>query len=82
MPYRNPVASNDGVPSCFLPSTSHYNVTWFANDRTDDRAIGADDVARLRLVFGKLRFQMIADKIYRFRMAAPFQTATKPLRGG
>jgi hypothetical protein len=29
------------------------------------RAFGADDVARLRLVFRKLRFQMIADKYIR-----------------
>jgi hypothetical protein len=27
------------------------------------RAFGADDVARLRLVFRKLRFQMIADTV-------------------
>jgi hypothetical protein len=32
------------------------------DDRTDDRAFGADDVAPLGPKFRKLRFQMIADK--------------------
>jgi hypothetical protein len=31
------------------------------DDRTDDRAFGADDVAPLGPKFRKLRFQMIAD---------------------
>ena len=33
------------------------------DDRTDDRAFGADDVAPLGPKFRKLRFQMIADTI-------------------
>ncbi len=31
----------------FPPSKSHYNVSPASDDRTDDRAFGADDVARL-----------------------------------
>ncbi|HEX2138415.1 MAG TPA: hypothetical protein VHG33_01760, partial [Woeseiaceae bacterium] len=53
-----PRRSNGGVPLRFPPFRSHYNA---ADDRTDDCAFGADDVARLRPAFRKLRFQMIAD---------------------
>ena len=55
-----PRRSNGGVPSRFPPFRSHYNA---ADDRTDDCAFGADDVARLRPAFRKLRFQMIADTV-------------------
>lgn len=40
-----PRRSNDGVLSCFPPSTSHYTVCRLADDRINDRAFGADDVA-------------------------------------
>jgi hypothetical protein len=42
-----PRRSNDGVPSCFPPSTSHYTVCRLADDRINDRVFAADDVTRL-----------------------------------
>ena len=57
-----PRRSNGGVPLRFPPFRSHYNA---ADDRTDDCAFGADDVACLRPAFRKVRFQMIADNVDR-----------------
>src|ERR1035437_1491302 len=58
---RNPVALTAGVlhfpalPATITPCSR------LVDDRTDDRAFGADDVAPLGPKFRKLRFQMIAD---------------------
>jgi hypothetical protein len=62
---RNPVALTAGFllfpafPDTIAPCSQ------FVDDRTDDRAFGADEVAPLGPKFRKLRFQMIADKINR-----------------
>ena len=58
---RNPVALTAGFlhfpafPDTITPCSR------LVDDRTDDRAFGADDVAPLGPKFKKLRFQMIAD---------------------
>jgi len=58
---RNPVALTAGFlhfpafPDTITPCSR------LVDDRTDDRAFGADDVAPLGPKFRKLRFQMIAD---------------------
>ena len=58
---RNPVALTAG----FLHFPAFHDTitpcSRLVDDRTDDRAFGADDVAPLGPKFRKLRFQMIAD---------------------
>src|ERR1019366_5733754 len=60
---RNPVALTAGFlhfpafPDTITPCSR------LVDDRTDDRAFGADDVAPLGPKFRKLRFQMIADML-------------------
>src|SRR5450759_1411659 len=60
---RNPVALTAGFlhfpafPDTITPCSR------LVDDRTDDRAFGADDVAPLGPKFKKLRFQMIADTV-------------------
>ena len=61
---RNPVALTAGFlhfpafPDTITPCRQ------LVDDRTDDRAFGADDVAPLGPKFRKLRFQVIADTVH------------------